>query len=135
MLSIAGDEVVLRSKKLNRRVIPRLSTAHNFAMNSLPCINSYATCRRRGIAQPNIWDWGTLGNRKHLPRVVYKNLILKKARWKIADTDLTGIPESGQERKERLLAFRSERQMPQRVVYVEGDNELLIDFEEERCVT
>lgn len=135
MLSIASDEVVLRSKKHNRRVIPRLSTAHNFAMNSLPVYQFLCDLQAQGIAQANVWDWGTLGTRKHLPRVTYKNLILKKARWKIEETDVADLPENGHGLNDYFKTFRSARQMPQRVVYIEGDNELLIDFEEERCVT
>ena len=36
MLSYRGGELVLRSKRLNRRIIPRLTSAHNYYNDTLP---------------------------------------------------------------------------------------------------
>lgn len=36
MVSVQQDEIVLRSKRLNKRVIPRLSNAHNYAISNVP---------------------------------------------------------------------------------------------------
>lgn len=134
MVRLSGNEVILRSRKYNRRVIPRLSTAHNFAHNSLPVYQFLCDLQGQDLARPCVWDWGTLNNRKHLPRVVYRNIIVRKARWKITEADITGAPTGGEALKAFFDTFRKERQMPQRVVYAEGDNELLIDFEEELCL-
>ena len=35
LVRIEGDKVVLRSKKLNKQVIPRMTTAHNFSMTTI----------------------------------------------------------------------------------------------------
>src|SRR4029078_12745413 len=36
LVSVRNNSVVLRSKKFNKEIIPRLSTAHNFGSGSLP---------------------------------------------------------------------------------------------------
>jgi class I lanthipeptide synthase len=135
MVSIRNNEVVIRSKSLNKRIIPRLTTAHNFGVRSLPVYKFLCDLQRQGAAFPNIWDWGHLSNLKHLPRVVYKNIILKKARWKLEDRDMKDLPSSIAERGAYFEDFRKKWEIPQRVIYKEGDNDLLIDFNEEAGTT
>ncbi|MBS1663683.1 MAG: lantibiotic dehydratase [Bacteroidetes bacterium] len=120
-VSIRNNEVVLRSRKLNKRVLPRLTTAHNFSSRSLPVYKFLCDLQFQGLAMSNVWDWGNLSVLNHLPRVSYKNLIIHKAVWKIREEDLVDAPTS---------AWVRERfKLPPRVVYKEGDNELLIDFD------
>lgn len=135
MVSVKNNEVVLRSKSLNKRVIPRLTTAHNFGSKSLPMYKFLCDLQGQGKAYPNIWDWGHLNILKHLPRVVYKNIILKKARWKIEERDINDLPMNTSEHKNYFKTFREKWSIPERVVYKENDNELLIDFNEEMGVS
>jgi lantibiotic biosynthesis protein len=127
-VSVRNNEIVLRSRKHNKRVIPRLTTAHNFNVMSLPVYKFLCDLQGQGLAYPNIWDWGHLVFLKHLPRVTYKNLIIRKALWKIEEQDLIDLPEAEEELPAWFLAFRNKLKIPERVVYKEGDNELLIDF-------
>jgi thiopeptide-type bacteriocin biosynthesis protein len=131
MVSVKNNEVVLRSKNLDKRIIPRLTTSHNFRVRSLPIYKFLCDLQRQGLAYPNVWDWGHLDILKHLPRVVYKNVIVKKARWKIEEKDIKDLPSSISEIIAYLEAFRKKWDIPLRVVYKEYDNELLIDFNEE----
>lgn len=134
MVSVRNGEIILRSKKYNKQVIPRLTTAHNFGHNSLPIYKFLCDLQSQGTAYPNIWDWGQLSSLKSLPRVVYKNLILQNARWKIEEKDIQDIPTQTSEYKSYFYTFRKKWNIPQRVVYTEGDNTLLIDFEQEECI-
>lgn len=131
LVSIQNNEVILRSKKHNKRVIPRLTTAHNFIHDSLPVYKFLCHLQYQGLAQANIWDWGQLSTEKQLPRVVYKNLIIKKAQWKIDEKDLAGLPKETSAYAVYFKEFCERLKMPKRVVYVEHDNDLLIDFEED----
>lgn len=83
MVSVRNNEVVLRSKKHNKRIIPRLTTAHVFSSQGLPIYKFLGDLQFQGKARVNVWDWGVLSSFSYLPRVTYKNLILKKARWTI----------------------------------------------------
>lgn len=130
MVSVQNSEVVLRSKRHNKRVIPRLTTAHNFGYRSLPVYKFLCDLQGQGLTHAGIWDWGNLGALKHLPRVIYKNLVLYKATWKVDESDIKDMPKEIEEQKAFLDKWRAEAGIPARVVYKEGDNELLIDFEE-----
>jgi thiopeptide-type bacteriocin biosynthesis protein len=129
LVSIRNNEVVLRSRKFNKRVLPRLTTAHNFSATSLPVYKFLCDLQSQGLAMPNIWDWAHLSVLNHLPRVSYKNLIIHKALWKIREQDLADLPKAEAEYPAWLRIFRDRFKLPGQVVYKEGDNELLIDFD------
>jgi thiopeptide-type bacteriocin biosynthesis protein len=129
---VQNNEIILLSKRLNKQVIPRLTTAHNFGYNSLPVYKFLCDLQGQGVAYPNAWNWGHLSVLKHLPRVVYKSLILQKAIWKIEEKEIDDLPEEKDKYVAYFKTFCSRLKMPQRVVHKEGDNELLIDFTEER---
>jgi thiopeptide-type bacteriocin biosynthesis protein len=131
LVSVKNNEVVLRSKQHNKRVIPRLTTAHNFGFRSLPVYKFLCDLQGQGLSYAGVWDWGSLSSLKHLPRVVYKNLVLYKATWKAEEKELKDIPKETAERNAFVARWREEAGVPARVVYKEGDNELLIDFEQE----
>jgi thiopeptide-type bacteriocin biosynthesis protein len=133
MVSIRDGQVILRSKMHNKRVIPRLTTAHNFGRHGLPVYKFLCDLQSQGMARPNIWDWGQLGLLKRLPRVIYKNLIIAKARWRIEEGDLMDLPEK-KERIEYFKKFRLELKMTNPVCYNEDGNKLLIDFEQEKGI-
>lgn len=130
LVSVRHNEVFLRSRKLNKRVLPRLTTAHNFSAMSLPVYKFLCDLQTQGLAMPNVWDWGHLSMLNHLPRVSYKNLIIHKALWKIREQDLADMPKTEADYPAWFRdAFRDRLKLPARVVYKEGDNELLIDFD------
>lgn len=127
-LKIRSNEVILKSIKHNKRVLPRLTTAHNFHANSLPLYKFLCDIQYQGLYSPNIWDWGNLSSVKHLPRVVYKDLILKKARWILTEADVSDLPENSLYYIDYFKTFTDKYHLPSVVAYLEGDNELLIDF-------
>src|SRR5690606_14240889 len=129
-VSIKNGEIILRSKKLNKRIHPKLTTAHNFSHNSLPIYKFLCDLQGQNKAYIGVWDWGSLRSLKHLPRVMYKNLILHKATWKIMEKDLEKLPKDKKDWLEFFSSFQNTNKIPKRVVIKQGDNDLLIDFEE-----
>jgi thiopeptide-type bacteriocin biosynthesis protein len=127
-VKVRNGKLILTSRKLGRQVIPRLTTAHNFNYNSLPVYKLLCDLKYQDLNPTITWDWGPKANLPFLPRVSYNNIILKRAIWNIRYSeykellDQKGIPFSG------IEDLRIGRNMPSRVLIVEGDNELLIDF-------
>jgi len=129
-ISIKNGEIVLWSRRLNKRVQPRLTTAHNFSHNSLPIYKFLCDLQYQNKAYSGVWDWGSLKNLKHLPRVTYKNIILHKATWKINEKDLEKLPKDKNDWLDFFNTFKKTNKIPNRVVIKQGDNDLLIDFHE-----
>ncbi len=131
LVGVSDGEIVLWSKKHNKRVIPRLTTAHNYSYQSLPVYKFLCDLQSQGHSFPVMWDWGVLSNQKHLPRVVYKNIILHKARWIVEEEVVKNLSKVDGDALVIVERWHSENGIPDRVVYKEGDNELLIDFQSE----
>ena len=126
MVSFKDGRIVLRSVRLNKVVIPRLSTAHNYR-NGLPVYRFLCDLQKDGLYHSLYWDWANLRDSPFLPRVVYKNLILCKASWtinRLALKDLTGKFELDED---RLITHLAVMKVPRYVCIAEYDNELLID--------
>ncbi len=134
LVSIRDNKIILRSKSLNKRIIPRLSTAHNFGPGNLPLYRFLCDLQRQDTIHPCIWDWGYLGSLNYLPRVVYKNIILSKARWVISEKDLRHLPKDKTEFPEFFKAFRDTHNLPIKILLIEDDNHLLIDFENQESI-
>jgi lantibiotic biosynthesis protein len=128
LVSIRNNRIVLRSKKLNKQVIPRLTTAHNFTQKSLPVYKFLCDLQRQDYYIPHIWDWGQLRYNKRLPRVVFKNIIITAAQWRIELGDVGETTEGGEEMLSRFADLRKKLKMPRYTVHAENDNELLLDL-------
>ncbi|NLR56936.1 lantibiotic dehydratase [Chitinophaga polysaccharea] len=129
LVCVRNNEVILRSRKHNKRIIPRLSTAHNFRRRSLPIYQFLCDLQYQNTNCYIGWDWGLLSDKKHLPRVKYKNIILKKACWLVNQDDIIDLPENESERAFFFSEFRNRLKMPSRVTYSEQDNSIVIDLE------
>jgi len=134
MVCVKNNKVLLRSKKHNKYIIPRLTSAHNFSTRSLPVYKFLCDLQTQGQAQPDAWNWGVLSSLSYLPRVVYKNIIVRKARWILKKEELKAIPKEKNEYLCYCQALRTQYQIPQKVAYVEHDNKLLIDLEQQTGV-
>lgn len=121
-VGVINDEIVLLSTKFNKRVIPRLSNAHNFSNGSLPVYNFLCSIQHQGIQSLFI----EMGNWEkyvtYTPRIRYKNIILRLAKWVLYKSHFEMI------QKGSLVLFCKNWKIPQYVSITDGDNELVIDM-------
>ena len=125
MISVSNNEIKLRSKRLNKIVVPRLSSAHNYN-NGIAVYKFLCDLQNQYGAYNISWDWGTLNDQPYLPRVEYKHLVLARARWKITPDNYAEIKAINS--PQQLELFLTKYRLPNKVVSIEGDRELLIDF-------
>ena len=130
MLSVKGDEIILRSKKHNKEVIPHLTNAHNYS-NGLPIYHFLCDLQTQNLRSSLYFSWrnATL-NQSFLPRVVYNNVIFHKASWIIKKEEITPFLKlnNTNELLDAIKKWRSKLKMPQYVQFIEGDNTLLINL-------
>ncbi len=135
MVSIKNGKVFLRSKRFNKEVIPRLTTAHNFSMNPLPHYHFLCDLQFQGIKGGLSWNWGVLGEFKFLPRVRYGKTILSKARWILNLNDLSAIKDIDDNAlTEIVINYFIKKNIPENVTITQGDNQLPINIRNANCL-
>ena len=126
MVSVSNNRVVLRSKRLKKEVVPRLTTAHNYSKGT-PIYRFLCELQNQGCIPSLSFNWCGLDRVfDHLPRVVYKNIILSPERWTLITKDIK--KDKMHYSTEKLMAWKDINNLPDRVLLVAGDNKLLVDF-------
>lgn len=135
-VSLKGDRVVLFSKKLNKEIIPRLTTAHNFSFNSSPVYQFLCELQYQDITGGFGFNWSSpFEYLDYRPRVIYKNCILSRRQWKLTMDDFDESEQKEVEKFGKKLEQIIEiRGIPQYGIISESDNELLIDFKDATAV-
>lgn len=132
-VSVRNNKIILRSKKLNKEIIPRLSTAHNFTYNALPVYYFLGDMQMQYFEKPGFeFNWGNISSGyKFLPRAEYKNVVLARAKWQLPKSDFQILlDEKNPDYLTGVFEWRKQLNMPQHVVLIDDDNELLINLED-----
>ncbi|OXA93511.1 lantibiotic dehydratase family protein [Flavobacterium hercynium] len=129
-LSVKGDRILLKSKKLNKEIIPCLSNAHNFSSNSLPVYHFLCALQEQNLKPIFSFTWGVLESHySYFPRVEHKNIILSKAKWIIANTDISSFLDlQNKVLYDSFSEWRINKAIPQLVNLVDFDNTLLLNL-------
>lgn len=149
LVSVVGDRVVLRSKRLGREVVPRMTTAHNYTGRSLAVYRFLCSHAHQGIGFA-FWSWGLAEQLPILPRIRRGKVVLERARWALSKRDLAPLeaafegvnaaktPEqirAIRTRAARVIAeLRTRLRLPRWIVIGDGDNELPVDLDNELMV-
>lgn len=130
-LSFSNNRIILRSRRLNKEVVPRLGTAHNFTYQSLPLYHFLCDLQVQNLQTGLNFKWDPIPPGViFLPRVTYKNLILHPATWNFNQHVFQDLLNADSETfSPRLEDFRKTWQLPRLFTLVDGDNELLVDIE------
>jgi thiopeptide-type bacteriocin biosynthesis protein len=121
-----GLQIILTCPRLGKRIIPRLTSAHNYT-DGLPFYRFLCELSQQTDGAYLNWDWHQTLDEPFFPRITFKHLILQKASWQLdgkIHEKLTGNADAV------LAAWESICQqlaIPRYVQIQLGDNELLID--------
>ncbi len=130
LVSVSGNQIVLRSRRLGREVIPRLTSAHNFAMRSLGLYRFLCTLQSQEIAGGVGFSWGPLESAPFVPRVTHGRLVLARAGWWMTADEIKQLAKAaGTDRYAAVQEWRRRRRLPRLVTLADGDNELLVDLD------
>ena len=129
-VALEGGRFVLRSERLGRRVVPRLTSAHNYGWGALPLYRFLALLQHEGTIPSVEFTWGPLAHAPFLPRVTSGRVVLSLATWTLGADELR--PLLGGSRAElyrRVQRLRADRGLPRFVTVVEGERVLPIDLD------
>lgn len=130
LVTVAGDEVILVSRRHGRRVEPRLTSAHNYVVGSLAVYRFLGTLQGQGRRIGLTWSWGPFDGLPFVPRVRSGRVVLSHARWRVTPEEIATLAaRRGAERFRAVRRWRDERGIPRRVLLADDDSELYVDFD------
>jgi thiopeptide-type bacteriocin biosynthesis protein len=128
-VSVVKGQIVLRSARLGRRVMPRLTSAHNFHA-SQGIYRFLCALQSQGTAGDLGWDWGPLRDAPFLPRVVCGRLVLARATWRVSQDEFKTLGQArGASRFRAARTWRATRRLPRWIALADADNELPVDMD------
>lgn len=135
-LAMYDGQLVLRCRKTQQRIVPRLSTAHNFeAPEALPAYQFLCDLQTQGLQASLGFSWhgvAAAAEARFLPRLTCGPAVLAAASWQFTAADLQEVVAAAPaEFAARFAAFCTRWQLPRFFTLADGDNELLIDSENE----
>jgi len=121
----------LFSKRLKKEVVPKLTNAHNYSANALPVYHFLCDLQQQYAAYYG-FRWGSFFTKyNYIPRVVYQDIILARARWNLKKKDVENLIELKDQKKKLMSAINTWKEtysIPQWVQLADGDNTLTINF-------
>jgi len=131
-VSIQNNRLRLRSKRLNKEIIPRMSTAHNYSgQNAMPVYQFLCDMQNQNGRIGIGFSWDEEAQQMdYLPRLMYKNCILSKARWKVRGKTVepfAGIKDEN-DLLQKIKKWRIESNIPDKVLLADGDNTLYVNM-------
>lgn len=133
-VSVKEDMVILRSRKLKKTVIPRLSSAFNYTKNDFPVFRFLADLQHQNL-QPNFSFSlaALLPGLRFYPRVRYKSSILQLAEWHLHSDELLPCLNSS-DAFGSFLTISREAGLGRYFSYSVGDHFLVIDLQKKEDV-
>lgn len=126
LVSVKNNRIVLRSKRLGNEVIPRLTTAHNYSGTDTSPVYRFLCDMQHQYGRTSLsFLWGALSSIDHLPRVVYRNIILSRERWIVKKKQLPFKKNDFDSIK--WQQWKAGISLPRYVMLVFGDNKLMVD--------
>ena len=131
-VTVRNSRIVLRSKSLDKEVVPRMSTAHNYSgQNSMPVYHFLCDLQHQNGRAGVGFSWNEMAQQlDYLPRVVYKNCVLSQARWMVREKEIKVFFDIKDDAGllEKIKEWQNERGIPDNVLLSDGDNELYINM-------
>lgn len=137
VIGIDGNEkFYLKSKKTGKFIIPKMSNMYN--KNLLPPVLKFLIDIKKSdqcFWHINPWD-RIFSYFSHTPEIKYKNLIIQPATWKMSRDLLNLDKHDGfSEFKDKVTDYITKNNMPKYVYLTQVDNKLLLNLNNDRCLS
>jgi len=133
-VSVVNNSIILRSRKLNKIIIPRLSSAFNYSRSELSIFRFLCDLQYQDLKFNYNLDLRTLlPGLSYYPRVEYKNCILHPATWILNEEEIAEIACENCLRN-NFYRLSEKIRLRKRFALTEGDNQLLFDRDDPESV-
>lgn len=130
-ISVQSDRICLRSKRLNKEIIPRLTTAHNHQLSTIPFYRFLCDLQYVNKRSALNFPLDPLKNEvAYLPRIRYKHTLLSPARWNIEVSKIApffSIKEDPALLRQTEL-WRKENRIPDHTLFLYMERTLFVDW-------
>lgn len=90
-ISVRGTEVILRSKHLNKRLVPRMASAYNYTRSDLSVFRLLCDLQHQGLQTNLSFPLHTIfPDLEYYPRLQYQNIVLSSNKWRVKKEALLG---------------------------------------------
>jgi thiopeptide-type bacteriocin biosynthesis protein len=130
LVSVSRGRVVLRSRRLGKRVVPRFTNMHFALGDSTAVVYRFLyELQRSESSIPGGFSWGALAQSAYLPRVRSGRSILRPAMWSLSRAELASfVKAAGAGRVRELDRLRDARGLPDVIAVEDMDNVLPLDL-------
>ncbi|MEI5640027.1 MULTISPECIES: lantibiotic dehydratase [unclassified Pseudoalteromonas] len=125
---VENREVKLWSKRLDKRVIPRLSSAHNFSARSLSAYKFLCMLQNQETDIPRFSLPSGLANAAYVPRIMLDNMILSEKTWRIERKELEVLLVNQQVDSIKFSQLKEKYLLDDWVTFAAGDNVLTLNL-------
>ncbi|MEH6304480.1 thiopeptide-type bacteriocin biosynthesis protein [Olivibacter sp. CPCC 100613] len=127
MVSVVDNQIVLRSKEHNKRIIPRLTSAYNYNRSDLSVYRFLCDLQLDILHVGFSFNLQSIfPNLDFYPRITYKNVIFAPRIWKVPKTSMK---ENNVAALEALKSWLKGASIPCYIVSKERDQFLTFDYE------
>ncbi|HWZ16075.1 MAG TPA: lantibiotic dehydratase [Mucilaginibacter sp.] len=130
-VTVINGEVILQSKRLNKRVIPRLSSAFNHTRNNLSIFRFLCDLQYQGVHAGLGLDLNAyFPNLDYYPRVECLNTVLALATWRVSRQQWQSVLDTADpgDRSGRFRAFKKSLRLPHWIALTVHDHQLVFNL-------
>ncbi|OJV51005.1 MAG: hypothetical protein BGO31_11095 [Bacteroidetes bacterium 43-16] len=127
-ISISGDSIVLRSERLGKRVVPRMSSAYNYRRSQLPVFRFLYDLAFYGVWPDLSFDIvRLLPGLSYYPQIIYKNIIISLPKISVKRKDYKQY--SDEEVAARIKQLLKEYNFGNLIKILKGEEPTVYDLE------
>lgn len=130
MLCIRDGKMIMYSKEHNKQVLPFLTNSHFYSNGtSLPLYHFLCDMQEPEGQTGAVLDLRSMQKFfRHIPRIVYKNMVLKRATWLFSKHECERLIYAKDDELQGVFeAFATYHGLPPLFCIAQGDNELVIN--------